>query len=222
MSRTIFPTVAFVLLLSLTTTAWAQMGEASDTTLANAYFAKAEKLLKAAQDDSSFFYYEKASSIYGKAVARYNERPLWEKHIRCLNFVGYKLWRNLEYDKAMSYLKTALEIGLKKFGESHPEVATSYNNIANIHADRGEFLQAKQYYEKALTIRLRLFGEIHPEVAWSYGRFGILHYLQADYDMAIKYHNKSLAILSQIPGENYLKVAHAYNIGSSLEFVGRI
>ena len=39
------------------------------------------------------------------------------------------------------------------YGENHCDVAASYNNLAIVHSDLGQYSEAKEYYEKALMIK---------------------------------------------------------------------
>ena len=59
-------------------------------------------------------------------------------------------------------------IRTKIFGEDHAHVATSYDNLASVYKNLGEYNRAKELYEKALMIRRKIFGEGHVDVATSY------------------------------------------------------
>ena len=45
----------------------------------------------------------------------------------------------------------------KIFGENHVDVATSYNNLALVYNNLGEYNQAKELHEKAVMIRKKEF-----------------------------------------------------------------
>jgi len=64
-------------------------------------------------------------------------------------------------------------IWLKAFGENHPDVAASYNNIGNSFQSLGRREEALQNHQLALGIWLKAFGENHPDVADSYNNIGI-------------------------------------------------
>ena len=49
----------------------------------------------------------------------------------------------------------ALDIDLDKLGPEHVDVATSYNNLALIYKDLGDFEQAKEYRQRALAIDVK-------------------------------------------------------------------
>ena len=50
-------------------------------------------------------------------------------------------------------------------GETHPDVAASYNNIGLAYYSLGDYDKALEYYNKALGIQLNVLGENHPDVA---------------------------------------------------------
>ena len=183
-----------------------------DTTLANQYFAKAEELIQKARYDSSNYYFEKASVIYEKAANQYDVAEVWEKYITCINCIGENLTRLDKFEHAMKYLNKALEIGLKKFGENHPKVADSYNNIGRVYwIKKSDYDRALKYLNKSLAIRLETLGEKHPAVATSYNLIGIIYLNNGDLNQALMYLNKALIIRIQSFGENHLSVASGYN-----------
>ncbi len=96
-------------------------------------------------------------------------------------------------------------------GEEHPDVATSYGNIASVHDSLGDYPLALQFYEKSLAIRLKVLGEEHPYVATSYGNIGLVHDILGDYPLALEFHEKSLAITLKVLGEEHPDVATSYN-----------
>jgi tetratricopeptide (TPR) repeat protein len=57
----------------------------------------------------------------------------------------------------------ALDIRRKVFGEEHPDVASSYNNIGGVYDSKGEYALALEYYQKALDILTKVYGAEHPE-----------------------------------------------------------
>ena len=50
----------------------------------------------------------------------------------------------------------------------HPDVATSYDNLAALLHNQGDLKQAKFYYERALAIWQQTFGRQHLDVATTY------------------------------------------------------
>ena len=65
-------------------------------------------------------------------------------------------------------MSALLLIGNKLWGPQHPDVASSYNNLANVLSNQGDLKQAKEYHENALAIKQQTLGLQHPDVASSY------------------------------------------------------
>ena len=53
---------------------------------------------------------------------------------------------------------------LSNFGEVHPAVAKTFNNLATLIDDTGNLEEAKALYECSLTILRQYYGEVHPLV----------------------------------------------------------
>ena len=95
---------------------------------------------------------------------------------------------------ALEFEKKALDIQLVLFGENHPDVATSYNNIGFTYGELGDNQKKLEYEEKALKIRVSLFGSIHPDVADSYNSVGSTYKAFGQVETANEYFRKSAAI----------------------------
>eukprot|EP00002_Diphylleia_rotans_P026906 TRINITY_DN5387_c0_g1_i2.p2 TRINITY_DN5387_c0_g1~~TRINITY_DN5387_c0_g1_i2.p2 ORF type:complete len:100 (+),score=18.13 TRINITY_DN5387_c0_g1_i2:318-617(+) len=78
--------------------------------------------------------------------------------------------RNCErrFEQSMECQQKALTIRIKILGEEHPDVAASYNNIANVDYNQGMVEEALENYRKALAIYMNALGEEHADVASSY------------------------------------------------------
>ena len=124
-----------------------------DSSLAANYFSIAKKIASAAKYDSAMTLYKKASDLY-------KEDKNWEKYVACYNNMGELTWRHFSADTAAKYLNHALDIGMKKLGAQHPEIAMSYDNIGITKEIKGHFNQALELYNKALKIRLLSIRQI--------------------------------------------------------------
>ena len=49
------------------------------------------------------------------------------------NNIGLVHHNKGEYDKALEHYKKALAIDLKQLGPEHPDLASTYGNIGNVH-----------------------------------------------------------------------------------------
>ena len=54
-------------------------------------------------------------------------------------------------------------------GPQHPDVASSYNNLANVLSNQVDLKQGKEYHVRALAIRQQTLGPQHPG-----GRVGLV------------------------------------------------
>ena len=119
-----------------------------------------------------------------------------------------------QYNKALEYHQQSLAIKKQVYGDSHPDVAISYNNIGLVYDDLGDYVRALEYHQQSLAIKIQLYGDSHPDVAISYNNIGSVYYAQGDYARALEYHQQSLAIWKQEYGESHPSVATSYdNIG---------
>jgi len=185
-----------------------------DTALANQYFVKAEKLATATQYDSSTFYCLKAAIFYKQIAAQFSLPQFPAKQITCYNKIIENCTLTREYDLALAYADTALEAGLKFFGENHPVVAKTYHRLGYVYTKLGPAAKAREFYRKSLAINLKVRGENHPDVAATYGNLAILDMDIGDLDRALLYTEKAAAIFRQAFGDNYPQLANAYeNIG---------
>ena len=68
-----------------------------------------------------------------------------------------------KYDEAEPLYKESLAIRKKVFGDEHPDVAGSLNNLAVLLYHQQKYNEAKTYMEQALTIWAKVLGPDHPK-----------------------------------------------------------
>ena len=177
-----------------------------DTTLAKEYLDKGKTLFET-QYDSSYFYYGKAKEIYEELSKQYDQENIWVNLIMCSNMLGWILKVQGEYEASIQHFLYAIEIGIKKLGENHKWVASSYNNIGAVYSQKGDYDKALEYYIKSLSI----IGEKNPLAAHSYNNIGTIYLDKGDYDQALAYLQKALTIKQQLLGEEDTQIAQYYN-----------
>ena len=116
-----------------------------------------------------------------------------------------------QYDLALEYYKQALSIRKHVFGDSHPEVATLYNNLGYVYSERNDYTHALEYYQQALSIWKLEYGEFHPNVATLYNNIGSVHVYKDNFDKALEYFQAVLAIRQQILSKSHPDMAQSYN-----------
>ena len=137
---------------------------------------------------------------------------------RIFNISGIVYCSLREYNHAKELHKKALAISTNVFGEDHPNVATSYNNLASVYYRLAEYNKAKELHEKALIIRTNNFGEDHADVAKSYSTLAPVYYSMGEYNQAKELHKKALMIRKKIFGEDHVNVAISYSTLAPVHF----
>lgn len=126
-----------------------------------------------------------------------------------------------DYEKAMAYYTHALNICKITLPENHPDIALSYNNIAEIYGEQGLYDKALEYHQKCLEIRKTSLPEDHPDIAKSYNNISHIFLYQGLYDKALENQQKALVIQKSTLTENHPDVTISYNnIGSTYYFQG--
>ncbi|CAF4410244.1 unnamed protein product, partial [Rotaria magnacalcarata] len=69
-----------------------------------------------------------------------------------------------EYSKALDFHEKANKIYEISLPPTHPELATSYNNIGTTYYGMGDYSKALSYLEKALSIRQKSLPPTHPHI----------------------------------------------------------
>ena len=118
------------------------------------------------------------------------------------------------FDSVLENHRNALGIRKELFGEQHPDIATSLNNVGSWYGDQGNQKAALDYAQQALTMRRALFGEQHPYIATSLNNVGHWHGKQGNQKAALDYVQQALMMRRALFGEQHPDIA------SSLSNVG--
>ncbi|MBV6341500.1 tetratricopeptide repeat protein [Candidatus Magnetobacterium casense] len=162
--------------------------------------------------------YRQGLAIMEKVAARVSDAVIDEakekKDISVDNFFNtyaVLLWNLGDTKQAIMFYEKALAIRLVVYGEKHPNVATSYNNIGTAYRILCNQDQAIVFHEKALTLWLEIYGEKHSDVATSYNNIGVVWHNSDNPKQAIEFYEKALAVCLEIYGERHPNVATSYN-----------
>ncbi len=115
------------------------------------------------------------------------------------------------YDRAEEWYESSLTICRSRFGEEHPSVATSINNLAGLYDAQGRYEQAEPLYKEALEKRKKLLGEEHPSVATSINNLAGLYDAQGRYEQAEPLYKEALEMYKKLLGEEHPSVAMSMN-----------
>jgi tetratricopeptide (TPR) repeat protein len=64
--------------------------------------------------------------------------------------------------RAINYYEQALSIAKEVYGERHPNVAITLNNIGGAWKAMGDSQRAKEYFQQAYSIFRKFYGDEHP------------------------------------------------------------
>ena len=128
-----------------------------------------------------------------------------------LNQEVMSLYQNGQYDRAVIVATKALEVAEKNAGKSHPDVATSLNNLGELYRAQGQYAQAESLYKRSLAISEKALGPDHFDVATSLGNLAALYYDQGQYARAEPLYKRSLAIKEKNRGPDHPDVATILN-----------
>jgi tetratricopeptide (TPR) repeat protein len=128
-------------------------------------------------------------------------------------FIGLGFFYNGQgfYNEAIPYFEQCLSLSEQRFGPTHPTVATSLNNLAELYRAQGKYGEAESLYRQSLTIKEKNLGEDHPSIATGLNNLAELYRAQGKYEEAEPLYLRSLAILEKQLGENHPLVASSLN-----------
>ncbi|MGB7311708.1 MAG: tetratricopeptide repeat protein, partial [Nodosilinea sp.] len=139
-----------------------------------------------------------------------------------LNAQVLELYQAGRYGEAEQVNLEALKIHREQLGGSHPAVATSLNNLAELYREQGRYEEAEPFYQESLAIRREQLGESHPDVATSLNNLALLYREQGRHGEAEPLYQQSLAIRRQQLGESHPDVATSLgNLAGLYQFQGR-
>ena len=83
----------------------------------------------------------------------------WEN----LNNEARSLYQKGQYDQAIVLVNKALDVAKKEWGNDHPNVAQTLNNLGLIYQDQGRYAQAETLYKRSLEIWEKSLDPIVPQ-----------------------------------------------------------
>ncbi len=122
------------------------------------------------------------------------------------------------YALAKPWLEECVSVVQSRLGDEHPDVASSYNNLALLYKSQGRYTEAEPLLLKALQLMQHLLGEEHPDVATSYNNLAFLYSSQGRYTEAEPLLLKALQLRQRLLGEEHPDVASSYNNLASLYY----
>ena len=77
---------------------------------------------------------------------------------------AFELYGQGRYSEATDRAKEAVRVAEETFGQDHPNVAISLNNLAYLYDCQGEYAQSGPLYKRALAILEKVLGPEHSRV----------------------------------------------------------
>ena len=116
-----------------------------------------------------------------------------------------------DYGRAEPWCVKCLNATQNRFGEDHPDVASSLSMLAELYRRQGRYTEAEPLCVKALKLRRSLFSENHPDVATSLNNLALLYHKQGQYEEAEPLYVEALELRRNLLGEQHLDVATSLN-----------
>ena len=134
---------------------------------------------------------------------------------------------NADYEEAEQLYKRSIAIKEAALGATHPEVALTLNNLAELYRSQRRFDEAEPLYNRALAIDQEALGADHPSLALGLNNLALMHYDQGAYVKAEELLGRALAIEEEAFGrddpalittlENYAAVLRELRRGDEAE-----
>ena len=149
---------------------------------------------------------EEATARWQGFLADENQALLWPYVFLARFYEGQGF-----YAQAEPWYAACLNATRQRFGNEHPDVASSLNNLAGLYRAQGRYEQAEPLYVESLELRKRLLGEEHPDVASSLNNLAGLCESQGRYEQAEPLYVESLELMKRLLGEEHPSVASSLN-----------
>ena len=171
--------------------------------------AVAETLMYLAMAQGLQMNLKDALANQARAVKIFDQHPhaLPIEHSMALTSYGVILSRNGEFAKGKPYIERALMIQEDLLGPTHPIVARTLDNLADLETKMGQTEGAIPLAKRALQIRKDRFGLDHPEISASLKTLGTLFWKQGKLKKAAQSFQQALNIIEQTVGTVHPVVA---------------
>ncbi len=126
------------------------------------------------------------------------------------------------YDEAESLLRRVLTEQNQLYGEDHPAVAETLNELGELRLERADYDEAEALLRRALAIRRRLFGDRHREVAVNQIDLARVLAARASLTEAEALYRQAFEIQTEVLGPQHRQLAYTVNgLGGILHQQGR-
>jgi tetratricopeptide (TPR) repeat protein len=134
-----------------------------------------------------------------------------EEGINLFNQLGIYCDLQALFAQSLDFYQQTLITRKHFFGDNHPAVAATLNNIAQVYYQQSKYLEALDFYQQALSISKSIPGNNHLEVAGTLNNIAIVYGAQGQLSQAFDYHQQALTIRKSYLGSNHPAVAATLN-----------
>lgn len=105
------------------------------------------------------------------------------------------------FEDAKAHYRRAIELQEAMEGGGIPDVAITYNDLAVVFYETGEYELAEELLQKALHIQTEAYGVGSIHLSTTYNNLGLLFSVREEHETAVMYYKKSLALQKECYGE---------------------
>ena len=107
------------------------------------------------------------------------------------------------WSEAERWYRQCLDLTETRFGPTHPDTATSLNNLAELYRAMGRYEEALPLYGRSLAIYEQELGANHPETAISLNNLAGLYESMGRYEEALPLYERAVEIATQVLGPTH-------------------
>lgn len=150
--------------------------------------------------------YSEAEQTAADGVVQY--RQVYGEQSRetadAMGSLAYIMLSGDKVDESEELFNTALSIQRTLFAEPHPDLATTLNNLALLHAEyRGDYSAALPFFKEAVDVTRHVFGEIHLATGIALANLANTTMFLQDYEDTEATIKESLDIARAVVEENH-------------------
>jgi tetratricopeptide (TPR) repeat protein len=116
-----------------------------------------------------------------------------------------------EFYKALEFKLKMVAIRGKVLSAEHPDLAISYNNLAETYGAMGDHQKSLEFHQKARAIWEKVLPSEHPDLASSYNNLGVTYGALGDHQKSLEFHQKALTIWEKVLPSEHPHLASSYN-----------
>jgi tetratricopeptide (TPR) repeat protein len=176
----------------------------SNIAMAEAIYAKANKLFEEGKNTDAVGLFETASGLYLKSEN-------WNSYVQSLIYIG-KCYRNMQqFDAAEQAFSKAEKTGRKRLDTNDLVFSTLYSAEAYLYTAKSDYDSSIYHANKSISIRLKKSGIHDTLLMFPYYALGMNYYYKGDYELSRKNHLIALGYELQCKNKSTVELANCWN-----------